>query len=144
MSEHENRRIAAEAISALNAHDLDRHSALLHESCLLETELAPPAQGRKEVRRVFESILQGFPDLQLEVEQILVAGDQAITCWHATGTHKGEYAGAPATNRKVDIRGCTVVRIKDGLVEHATVYGQNAKLMQQIGILKAGKTMTAG
>jgi steroid delta-isomerase-like uncharacterized protein len=84
-----------------------------------------------------------FPDLQYEIEQILAVGDYVVSRWRATGTHKGNFIGIPATNRSISARGCTVTEIRNGKAIRGRIYADNAALLQQIGALSLPKTMTA-
>jgi predicted ester cyclase len=77
-----------------------------------------------------------FPDLHLDIEQILAAGDSHVVVrWRSTGTHLGPLADIPATGRKASNHGCTVLEVKNAKVGHAWVYFDNAHLLRQIGVL---------
>ena len=49
----------------------------------------PPAVGRKRLAEVVASYMEAFPDLQVSLDQLLVAGNAAFFVWTLTGTNSG-------------------------------------------------------
>jgi predicted ester cyclase len=88
-------------------------------------------------------LLTAFPDLRVEVEQILASGDHVVSRVRLTGTQKGNYAGVAPTNKSVSWQGCTVTEIRNGKAIRSRIYADNASLLQQIGALSLPKTTTA-
>jgi steroid delta-isomerase-like uncharacterized protein len=144
MSEKENIQLAEQAIAALNARDLDRYLQRIDESYIGESETAPgPIRGPEGVRQTLNNLLTGFPDLRLEIEQILASGDHVVTRVRLNGTHRGNFAGIAPTNKSVSWRGCTVSEVRNGKVIRSRVYADNATLFQQIGALSLPRAATA-
>jgi steroid delta-isomerase-like uncharacterized protein len=145
MSEKENLQLVEQMIAAVNARDLDRYSQRIDKSYIGESELLPgPIRGPEGARQGLEMLLKGFPDLRIEVEQILASGDHVVTRARLTGTQKGNYAGIPPTNKSVSWRGCNVVEIRNAKVVRGRIYADNVSLLQQIGAISMPKAMTAG
>ena len=145
MSEKDNTHLAEQAISALNAHDLNRYVKLLDNSYIGESELAQnPLRGPDAARQMLEGYLTAFPDLHLEVEQIIASGDHVVARVRVTGTQKGNFMGIPPTNKTIQIQSCNVVEVKNGKVVRSRVYTDNAKLFQQLGVLSLPRTQAAG
>ena len=45
--------------------------------------------------------------------------DKVVTRWSVTGTHAGDFAGVPATGRRVTVTGIQTHRVRHGrLIEH--------------------------
>jgi steroid delta-isomerase-like uncharacterized protein len=87
-------------------------------------------------RQFFKVYVTAFPDLHLDIEQILAAGDShVIVRWRSRGTHLGPLADIPATGRKASNHGCTIMEVKNNKIGHAWVYFDNAHLLRQIGVL---------
>jgi steroid delta-isomerase-like uncharacterized protein len=134
MSETENRRVIEEAFAAFNAHDVDRYVEHLDESYVWESDAFPvPVRGQEAVKQTLQMYFRAFPDLRLEVEQIIVSGDYAVVRWIASGTHEGEFNGIAPTNRVAQSRGCTVDEIRNGLVVKSCQYSDQLALLQQLG-----------
>jgi steroid delta-isomerase-like uncharacterized protein len=145
MSEQENLRFAEEAFALLNAHDIDRYVQRLDNSYVSESELAPgPVQGRAAVRQYLETVFAAFPDLRLEVEQMLASGDFVTTRFRATGTHKGNYAGIAPTNKSASWGGCTVIEVRNGKAIRSRLYADNVSLLRQLGAISLPRPAAAG
>lgn len=64
--------------------------------------------------------------------------DKVLTRLTATGTHKGDFMGMPATGKTFAAEGWALDRIVDGkIVEHRAMDDVMA-MMQQLGMLPAG------
>jgi hypothetical protein len=63
--------------------------------------------------------MAAFPDMTIRVESMIAEGDRvALLCW-ATGTHRGDFAGIPATRRSVIYQVVVMDRLQDGkIVQH--------------------------
>jgi steroid delta-isomerase-like uncharacterized protein len=66
-----------------------------------------------EVRRLF---LSAFPDLKVEVEDIVAEGDKAVVRWSVRATHTGDLLDIKATNRPVSFRGMTWLEFSEGRI----------------------------
>lgn len=82
---------------------------------------------RDDFRQIIDDFLTAFPDVQLEVQKQIAAGDVVATRWRAEGTHLGDYLGvAPSGNRMI-ATGIAMDRIEDGLIvegwEDIDLYG---------------------
>ena len=139
-SERQNIQLAEQQIAALSARDIDRYLQGIDDSFVGESELPPsPIHGREELRQAIGVGLTAFPDLRVEVEQILASGDYVVTRLRLTGTHTGNFKGIAPTNKGVSWRSCNVVEIRNGKVIRSRVYGDNASLLQQLGVLALPK-----
>lgn len=138
MSEQDNQRLVEEQFAALNAHDLDRYVKSFADSYVGESDARPdPTRGPEGVKQLMAMYLRAFPDLHLDIDQILTSGDHVVVRWHASGTHKGEFNGIAPTNRTVRARGCTVGEVKNGRLIRSAVYSDQLAVLQQIGVLAA-------
>jgi steroid delta-isomerase-like uncharacterized protein len=123
----------------LNAGDIEGFGALLADDFVEHEEtpgLAPTKAGVMEFFRMYRA---AFPDLRLDPEDVLASGDKVVTRARATGTHKGEFMGMPATGKSVDVQLIDIMRFaEDGLVhEHWGVVDLLA-MMQQLGVVPEG------
>jgi len=138
MSEQDNRRLIEEQFAAVNAHDLERYVKGFADSYVGETDARPdPVRGLEGLRQLIAGYLKAFPDLHMEIEQIITSGDQVVVRWRATGTHKGEFNGIAPTNRRVNARGCTVGEVRDGRVVRSAIYSDQLAVLQQLGVFAA-------
>src|SRR3984893_12311999 len=137
MSEQENLRVIQEAYDALNAHDLDRYTALLDDSYVWETGTLPagPFVGREEARQAMEMYYRAFPKLHYDIEQNTASADYVVTRWRIHATHDGDVLGIAPTNREGEIHGCNFSTLKNGKIVHAWVYFCTGRVLHQMGML---------
>src|SRR5436309_13097820 len=87
-------------IEAWNKHDLERHAKLLDEKHVFESDTIPaPTVGRAAGRQLTAVYLTGFPDLPLEVNQMLAGRVFVVTRWPATATPRCALTAIPPTER---------------------------------------------
>lgn len=91
--------------------------------------------GRDEVAQLMGMFRFSFPDLNFHIEDVLADGDRLSARMTATCTHKGDFAGIPATGRKVQVAVMGQVRIVDGkIVEHWNVMDE-LHFLNQLGLV---------
>jgi steroid delta-isomerase-like uncharacterized protein len=75
--------------------------------------------------------LAAFPDTRMVIEDQVVKGDEVVTRWTATGTHKGELMGMPPSGKHVRVAGITIDRLEGGkIVEYWSSFDQLGMLRQ--------------
>ena len=75
-----------------------------------------------------------FPDIKYTVQELVAEGDQIMSYWTATGTHKGEFRGVPATGKPINYRGFDLYRLSGGkIVERFGGFNDDLMLLQHIG-----------
>lgn len=122
----------------LSAGDIDGFGEQVAEEFVEHEEMAGLEPSKRGVMQMFRMYRAAFPDLRMEVEDVLVSGDKVVARVRATGTHQGEFMGMPATGRSVDVQLIDIIRFgDDGLArEHWGVFDALA-MMQQLGAIPA-------
>jgi steroid delta-isomerase-like uncharacterized protein len=94
-------------------------------------------QGLEATRQFLETVRTAFPDMEVDVHEIVADGDSVAVRVTYRGTHSAEFMGMPATNRKVEVDGVDFLHMRDG--KQAEHWGgpDMAGLMRQ---LSAGDT----
>ena len=95
---------------------------------------------REDVVAWFRRFFDALPDLHMEVEDVVVAGERGrerVTVrWRVTGTFSGEaYMGVEPTGRRVDLRGMDLIQLEDGRVAGNNIYYDQLAFARQIGML---------
>ena len=95
---------------------------------------------RDEVLAWFRATFDALPDLHMEVEEVVVAGEtghERVTVrWHITGTHSGApWLGIEPTGRAIDLRGMDLLEVRDGRIAGNSVYFDQLTFVRQIGML---------
>ena len=92
-------------------------------------------QGPAEFKRFHSAYRDAYPDVTIDVDDLVAEGDMVAVRWSAIGTHRGDGLGFPATGRRVQFTGMVFVRIKEGrLVEGWNNFDQLG-MLQQLGIV---------
>ena len=79
MPEQENIQTIQQGVELVNARDLDGYLQRIDESYVGESETVPGGiRGPAGVRQQLEMALGAFPDLRVEIEQILASGDHVV------------------------------------------------------------------
>ena len=123
----------------INAGDIDGFGELLAEDFVEHEEMPGLEPSKEGVKKLFHMYRAAFPDLRMDVQDVLVSGDKAVARVRATGTHEGEFLGMAATGRSVDVQLIDITRFgDDGLArEHWGVFDALA-MMQQLGAIPEG------
>jgi steroid delta-isomerase-like uncharacterized protein len=123
----------------INAGDIDGFGDQLADG-FVEHDAAPGMEPTKNgVKQLFHMYRASFPDLRMDVEEVLPSGDKVVGRIRATGTHTGEaFMGLPASGKSVDVQLIDITRFDDdGLArEHWGVFDA-LSMMQQLGAIPA-------
>ena len=78
----------------------------------LDEICAPELAGR--TRRVFGSFRSAFPDWREEIVDIVAEDDRVAGRFRCHGTHRGKFAGAAPTGRRMAVDEVFFLRVEDG------------------------------
>jgi predicted ester cyclase len=74
-----------------------------------------PVRGKDDFRQqMYLPLLQAFPDLHVQVEDIMTGGEDVVVRWTATGTHTGIGLPIAPTNKPASFSGISWIRVRDG------------------------------
>jgi predicted ester cyclase len=98
--------------------------------------LPPTKEGTLEFFRI---LLAAFPDMRMDVEDLIASEDKTVARVKVTATHQGAFMGVSPTGTRVEVQLIDIMRFDDaGLVcEHWGVTDM-LSLMQQLGVVPAG------
>jgi len=130
-----------------NERKLDVIKAIISPSHALQSpNISGSSIGPEAYKRNVLAFLAGFPDLRLTIEDTIAEKDKVVACWTISGTHKGDYMGVPATNKKILVDGITIHNIANGKIMDSYSNWDALGMMQQLGVvppLGQTKTVTA-
>jgi steroid delta-isomerase-like uncharacterized protein len=97
--------------------------------------LGPDLHGPAEFKHFHSAYRNAYPDVTIHIDDLVAEDDMVAVRWSASGTHRGDGLGFPATGRRAQFTGMVFVRIKEGkLVEGWNNFDQLGMLLQ-LGIV---------
>jgi len=135
----ENKALARRLVEeAFNAGRLDVTDELVASDFVgHDPSLPEEVRGPAGVKEVIAGYRAAFPDIHVTIEDQIADGDRVVTRWRATGTHKGELMGMPATGKQATVTGITIDLIADGRIAESWDNWDTLGLMQQLGAIPA-------
>jgi len=126
------------AYERINAGDISGFGDLVAGDFVEHEEIPGLPATKDGMLQYFGLLLAAFPDMRMDVEDLMADGDKTVARVRATATHDGEFMGMPPTGKQVDMQLIDIMRFDDdGLVcEHWGV-ADMLSLMQQLGAVPA-------
>src|SRR5437667_9769883 len=93
------------------------------------------AVGPEAYKRLVTRFVTAFPDLRFVIEDFFGENEKLAVAWTISGTHKGEFMGIPATNKKVSVDGITIIHTVNAQIRHINVTMQAGALLNEIRVL---------
>ena len=101
----------------------------------------PP--GLEGVKQIFTLLHTAFPDLQIQIDDLIAEGDQVVGRITARGTHQGEFMGIAPTGKPVSFNAIDVVRIDGGKIVERWSQADMLGLLQQLGAVPVPRQTAA-
>ena len=89
-------------------------------------------EGTIEFAREFR---RSFPDLHVDIEDMVAEGDRVAVRSSIHGTHQGEFRGIPPTGSRVSWQAMAFFRLADGKIVERWSNQDYLGLLQQLGAL---------
>lgn len=98
--------------------------------------LPEPLHGAADVRGTAEMLHGAFPDIEVELEQVVAEGDWIAQRLTATATHEGEFVGVEPTGHRIEFTGTNFSRLEDGKWVEGYELWDMLGLLQQLGAVE--------
>ncbi len=120
--------------------DPDRGAAVVADDCCFDSLVCgEPRRAPDGYRKEYERWRTAFPDGACKIVKVIARRDLAIVQLVNRGTHTGVlYTGAaahPPSGRRIELRYCNVMRVRDGMVLSGRDYHDTASLARQLGLM---------
>ena len=91
----------------------------------------------QDVVTYFENMVKAFPDFDFEVVEICASGKNAACRWRLRATFDGtaKFQGIAPTGARVELEGCDMLRVEDGLILENNAYVNGQQLAEQLGVM---------
>lgn len=126
------------AYERISAGDISGFADLVADDFVEHDEIPGLPPTKDGVVQYFGLLLSAFPDMQMEVEDLMIDGDKAVARVNVTATHGGEFMGIPPTGIRVSMQLIDIMRFDgDGRVRDHWGVADMLSLMQQLGAVPA-------
>lgn len=128
---------------AFNSHDIDGFASTLADDIVFQAPGGIAGEGKSACAQFYGGWLDAFPDANVEVHDLHIAGDVAVEEGTFTGTHQGVLptpdGDVPATGRSVTVDYIQVLRYHDGKYTSFNLMYDQLPLLEQLGLIPAQK-----
>ncbi len=134
MTDLEKKAIASAFFDCINERDYEGMGGLMASDMKYHggPGIAPTAEG---IRTAVQRFVQGFPDLEIKVEEVVIEDEKVAVRSLSSGTQKGEYLGIPASGCKVKFHGIDIFEIQNGQITQVWHFEDSMAVLRQIGAM---------
>ena len=131
MSVADNKELLRKAAQAFNAIDDRSGWYSFHAESVKAHGLGPAAVDKAGMKGFYTALWGGFPDLTIEIDELVGEGDKVVWRISASGTHNGPFQGVPATGKSVKFGAQYTFRFDNGkIIERWSTIDRLSLLMQ--------------
>ena len=113
--------------SAWSSGDVTTLVSLFADDCTWDDVPNRVHHGKQEVEALASATHRMVPDLQLEIVDVLLGERWFVAEWRATGTNAGDFPGIPASGNRFQMRGASVIKLRDGKIySYASYWDTNS------------------
>jgi PhnB protein len=95
-----------------------------------------PPKDVEALKMFLKDLAHAFPDILLEVQELIVEGDAAAARVQVSGTHSGPFAGSPASGKHVVWTGVDVFKFDGDKIAERWNFRDLLGLFSQLGMLE--------
>jgi len=133
MSKQKNIEAQTKFGEAINTGNFEIMNDLVAADCI-ENDPAPgQVNGPQGYIDLFTAMRLAFPDMKVEVDQLVADDENVAFAYTLTGTHKGDFNGIPATGKKIKARGLQISKFKDGKMVERWGSSDELGILKQLG-----------
>ena len=129
----DSKRLVAGLYAAITAHNYDNMGKYLATNYTDHNPNPGQAAGSNGAMHAYEELYKSFPDLKIQVQQVIGEGDTVAARVFMVGTHKGTWMGIAPTGKQFRIGGVDMFLVKNGQVAERWGGFDYSSLQQQLG-----------
>jgi steroid delta-isomerase-like uncharacterized protein len=120
--------------------DPDRGATVIAADCQFEDVAREELlSGPEAYKRDYHRWREAFPDGEVKITNVIVQGDWAVVEFVNRGTQTGNLHSSlgefPPTGRSMEVRYCSVMKVRDGKVVEGRDYYDSASIARQLGLV---------
>jgi steroid delta-isomerase-like uncharacterized protein len=134
MTSPDNKALLIRALEAFNdTQRREEYFQLYAEEAVLHRS-PPLAPGIESIKQWYRSLWSAFPDAQITLGNVVAEGEFVANNFRLRGTHHGLFLGMPASGRRIDVEGVTILKFADGKCVERWSQTDVMGIMRQIGL----------
>jgi steroid delta-isomerase-like uncharacterized protein len=123
--------------TVINQRDIGAADEVLAADYIHHDPALPPAMqlGRDAYLQGMSAFHDGFPDLNVTVDDLFGEGDKVVCRWTVRGRQERTFMGIPSSGRTIVVSAISVHRLADGRITESWVNFDALGMMQQLGVV---------
>ncbi|MCK6577732.1 MAG: ester cyclase [Anaerolineae bacterium] len=122
-----------------NKHNVDIVDELMSPDFVMHGDALNPYQkGLEPIKQGAKMTQEAFPDLVVEIEDMIASGDKVMVRLRWTGTHSQSFMGIPASGKKMTWTAIATNRVENGKIVERWFNSDVFGLLQQFGLVPGG------
>lgn len=130
----ESKEMLRRVVEGMNKHDQGAFEELIAPNYVNHGFLGLPP-GPEGFKRAIAMFLDAFPDLHVEIEDVIAEGDKICSRGILQGTHKGMFMNVAPTGREVRVSYIDIWRAENSKFIENWVQIDMMGLLQQLGVI---------
>jgi steroid delta-isomerase-like uncharacterized protein len=135
MSVEDNNELVCRSIEGENQADLGMVEDCYATNYVHHDPDNPAVRDWPGLKEAFRGYFAAFPDGQVVIDDLIAEGDKVVKRRTSRGTHKGEFAGIPATGNQIIYTGTVTYRLAGGKIVEAWWNYDLFGMLQQLGAI---------
>jgi steroid delta-isomerase-like uncharacterized protein len=120
-----------------NVGDLDAVDDLMAPDYVREAATLG-VETREGFKATVAAVRAGFPDLYLEIDDMVCEGEKVVTRWTVRGTHRGRFLDLPPTGQAAVLRGVTISTFRNDQVVSDWLTWDPSDMARAVGVTFLG------
>lgn len=119
---------------AINSGNLEVMNNLVASNSIENDPATGQVDGPQGYIDFFTKMREAFPDMKVEVEQLVADEDNVAFAYTLTGTHEGDFNGIAPTGKKIKARGLQISKFENGKMVERWGSSDELGILKQIGV----------
>ena len=130
-------KVMEDYLLAWNSHDVDKIISFFTDDGIYEDVAHGIVNhGKKEIASYLNTSFTDFPDLKIEVKNVITTGEWKVFEIVTSGTHvHSSRHEIPATGKAFSVRAVSIFKTDKGKISQQSEYYNYATVLQQVGLM---------
>jgi len=115
-------------------HDVVALASDYADDAILHSPTAGIVTGRSAIERVYRAWVSAFPDMRVDTEELIIAGNRVAQVVNVSGTDTGGFLGFPPSGRPFRVPCVFLFDLRDNhIVRERRIFDRGGVLLQLVG-----------